>query len=210
MKLGSCCWVIAGLIGITAVGCGEATSANENTAVVKALKQPRKCLLNVGASLANTSTEVNFARGQMDKPAGAGNGIADVSQYSPAYTSSPHPPYVLWVGGPAAETEPDLHAVADDSRQDTFVLYLRSPRPRALRNAGRCLDAFAARDEPPDQSTNPPLRTYLSFSISRNALTRQYGSTRISAGFNAPDTSTARHEGICWSSWADAFDASVE
>lgn len=102
---------------VSVMGCGkDDPSSNGAGDVAAALKDPQRCLSELGASRAVDRDDINFfiedfEKGETDKPAGAGNGIIAVGEYTHPLVGEPSgalpsPDYLVWVGGPA--DEPDL------------------------------------------------------------------------------------------------------
>jgi hypothetical protein len=154
---------VAFAMSSTATGCGSdgtdsRSGMTETLAVTTQLQSPRKCLVSIGASMARSSADINFflrdlVLGDTSKPGGAGYAGVEVGQYEPvkdltSESSIPHPAYQLWVGRAASESEPDVAALADDERSDTFVAFIRGPSKDQQRRAWRCLERFGAPPRP--------------------------------------------------------------
>jgi hypothetical protein len=145
---------LALLLPLAAAGCGDDTEASkpiESQALAQALEQPRDCLVDAGASLAQSSDEIEFfhvdySRGRTDNPAGAGLAGVEVAEHAPVITTSggpePPPSYLVWGGEPAATGDTNPVTLADDDRAETFVAYIRNPTRAQIKRAQQCLDEF--------------------------------------------------------------------
>jgi hypothetical protein len=145
---------LTALLPLAAAGCGDDTEASKPTAsqeFAEALEQPRDCLVDAGASLAQSSDELKFfrrdyARGMTDNPAGAGLHGVEVAQHAPVVTTSggpdPPPEYLVWGGEPAASRDTNPVTLADDDRAETFVAYIRTPTGAQAKQAQQCLNEF--------------------------------------------------------------------
>lgn len=136
------------LAGALLTGCGDDTEPVRSGG--GALAKARKCFVAAGASLADRGEEIEFynrdaARGETDKPAGAGNDAVVVTEYGPvqqASSSGRHRPlpYILFVGQRADAEELEPSEASEARSSDAFVAYFLHPRRVEIRAARRCLN----------------------------------------------------------------------
>jgi len=142
----------AALVVAIGFGCGGDGNDDTGEAVARLLEPPRTCLVAAGGSLALSSDDVSFyltdfERDRTDKPAGAGYRGVEVSQHLPIAEGAPEgrdplPRYSVWIGSRVSEAEPIPATLVNDDREDTFVVFMRTPSRDQLAKAMRCLDKF--------------------------------------------------------------------
>jgi hypothetical protein len=140
------------LIAFVGAGCGDGSSSSSaKSDVAVGLEIPRKCLADTGASRATGLADIeffvdDFENGDVDKSAGAGNGIVEVAEHTPVMMGDPSgaippPRYLVWVGQGADESTDPL-TVIKEARPETFVMYLEDPDRIQIKGAMKCLDSF--------------------------------------------------------------------
>jgi hypothetical protein len=109
----------------------------------------RDCLSRLGARQATDVADIAFfvedsKRGDIVEPAGAGNGLIEISEYRPVRTVGnggglPAPDYAVWVAQPYGESELASVAALETDESHTLVMYVQDPDRRQTRTAARCL-----------------------------------------------------------------------
>jgi hypothetical protein len=140
---------------VVVLGCGDESASTDRVSAVdgtaQSLHAARDCLTVGGALVPSKRDDLrsyarDLDRDQVEKPAGAGNGLATVAEYRPVLTydpakAPPRLPYIVYVGQPLG---PDLNGITamEDKRDDTFVVQMVQPTRRAIRDFRGCLDDF--------------------------------------------------------------------
>lgn len=152
LNVGRLTVMFATLTVVGVVGCGDGgpSDGKEESGIGKTVAStltiPRACLESAGARQVSAPDEIpevirDLERGDVVNPAGAGNGVVEVSEYR-AIRSVPddgRPKYVVWVGHPAADADPDP-AEALRAHEEAFVMIMRKPGRGDTRRATQCLD----------------------------------------------------------------------
>lgn len=146
---------IALVVALAVASCGSDAAPRHLDASAEVVQGLAQCLRGAGAELAQNSGDLpalireDLAAGQVDNPAGAGNGVAKVVQYELSgvadQTGKPRPSkYLVFVAQPADQADLDPVSATDDDSAATLVAYLLSPTVHQVTAAQRCVDAFGS------------------------------------------------------------------
>jgi hypothetical protein len=151
MLRAACLVMLLAFLCAAGAGCGDdASSSSGDDGLEAAADGIQDCLSRLGARQATDIADIalfveDSKRGDTVEPAGAGNGLIEISEYREARAvgnggGEPTPDYVVWVVQRYGESDLEPVDALEAGKEHAIVMYVQDPDRKQTRTTARCLN----------------------------------------------------------------------